>query len=157
MRPNVARSAVRIIPLVIFILLACNRSVATVAVHFQKSDNSASPIVQAELARSAGERRLGLMYRKELGQQQGMLFIFPSEREQSFWMKNTYLELDIIYIDEDFKIVSIVHKAVPLSETGLKSDGPAKYVLEVVGGMAKQWGLAKGNTLVVAGGQAALQ
>ena len=130
-------------------LTACSSNVELVALHFRKTDGSTTPIVNAEIARSPGEIKLGLMYRKEMPASRGMLFIFNRDKPRSFWMKNTYLELDMIFVSSEFKVVSIIRRAVPLSETSRKSDGPAKYVLEVIGGSTDQWGLAKGDQMVV--------
>lgn len=110
-----------------------------------------SPVIQAELAVSASEKQLGLMYRKHLGETEGMLFIFPDESLRSFWMKNTYVELDIIFLDASLRVVSISERATPLTETKRSSTAPAKYVLEVRGGMSKTWGVGPGSVLKVDG------
>lgn len=133
------------------LLMACSDSRATVEVQFVNPDGSESPTVVAELATTDSERRLGLMYRKNLSTEHGMLFLFPSELERSFWMKNTYLELDIVFLDSSFSVVSITKKAVPLSESPRKSEKPAKYVLEVLGGQTDAWGVGVGSTLRVSG------
>lgn len=79
----------------------------------------------------------GLMYREKLGLNEGMLFVGERERPQSFWMKNTLISLDIIFISKARRIVSIGQNAKPLSEDLIPSDGPAQYVLEILGGQAK--------------------
>lgn len=88
-----------------------------------------------ELAKTAEEIQYGMMFRKNFNPYPyGMLFFMPREEPQSFWMRNTYVPLDILYINEAHEIVSIVHQALPLNDQSLPSDGPARYVLEVPGG-----------------------
>ncbi len=81
------------------------------------------------------------MYRNELPASGGMLFIFPHEGMLSFWMKNTPLPLDIIYINTDFTIVHIAENTAPYSTANIPSQHPAKYVLEVNGGFCRQHGI----------------
>ncbi len=99
---------------------------------------------RTELADTPYKRQTGLMYRKQMADNQAMLFIFPDEQVRYFYMKNTLIPLDIIYIDGNKEIVSIVHHAVPLDETSLPSGSPAKYVLEIKGGIARRAGIKKG-------------
>jgi len=87
-----------------------------------------------EIAESDYETQTGLMYRKGMEQNQGMLFIFPDVALHSFYMKNTQFPLDIIYLDEHLKIASFQENAKPFDETGLSSIVPVKYVLEVNAG-----------------------
>ncbi len=81
------------------------------------------------------------MYRNELPAFSGMLFIFPQEGPRSFWMKNTPLPLDIIYINADFTIVHIAENTTPYSTAPIPSKHPAKYVLEVNGGFCQHHGI----------------
>lgn len=92
-----------------------------------------------EIADDEYERQTGLMYRRSMTDKQGMLFIFPLEDYRSFYMKNTYIPLDIIYIDKDLEIVSFQYDAQPLDEKGLPSNIPAQYVLEIKAGLAKKF------------------
>ncbi len=87
--------------------------------------------VQVEVARTPGERNLGLMYRTSLGKNKGMLFIFDDERRQTFTMKNTPIPLDMIFIGRDMRIVGIVEHAVPFSQKQYSIEKPSQYVLEV--------------------------
>ncbi|MGS2727858.1 DUF192 domain-containing protein [Psychroserpens sp. BH13MA-6] len=98
-----------------------------------------------EIADNAYETQTGLMYRKHMANNHGMLFIFPDSDNRSFYMKNTEIPLDIIYISEKKTIVSIQKNAQPFDETSLPSEGPAKYVLEVNAGLSDQWKLTKGD------------
>ena len=98
-----------------------------------------------EIADNDTKRAQGLMYRDSLASDQGMLFIFPKEEMQSFWMKNTRISLDIIYINSEGKIVSIIENAKPYDETSRPSLEPAQFVLELPGGTSETLGLGKGN------------
>lgn len=108
-----------------------------------------------ELADSNQEREFGLMCRKGLAADRGMLFQFPRPDYQAFWMRNTLIPLDIIYIGADGRVVSIVRNARPLDETPLPSGAPAQFVLELAAGRAAQIGLLPGDKVqhrVIAGG-----
>jgi uncharacterized membrane protein (UPF0127 family) len=78
---------------------------------------------------------------------QGMLFIFPYETEQSFWMKNTVLSLDIIFVNANFEIVKIHHNTTPFSEQSYSSEKPAQYVVEVNAGYSNKLGLTEGDKI----------
>lgn len=103
--------------------------------------------IDVELANTPEERNLGLMYRKGMDENQGMLFIFPDEDMRSFYMRNTEFSLDIIYLDKDRKVVSIAKRAKPYDETSLPSEAPAMYVLEINGGLSDKWGIDKGDVI----------
>ena len=98
-----------------------------------------------EIAEDDYETQTGLMYRKSMQDDRGMLFIFPDERPRAFYMKNTEFALDIIFLNADKKVVSIQANAKPLDPTSLPSEGPAKYVLEVNAGLTENWGLKAGD------------
>ncbi len=106
-------------------------------------------VVDVEFARNDMERSLGLMYRPSMDEHQGMWFIFEDEAPRSFYMKNTMISLDIIYLDKDKKVVSIAKNAKPYDETSLPSEAPAMYVLEINGGLADKWGVDKGDRVEV--------
>jgi uncharacterized membrane protein (UPF0127 family) len=93
------------------------------------------------------ERQTGLMYRSSMRNNQGMFFVFDDEQERSFYMKNTKIPLDLIYIDSDLKIVSFQKNAQPFNESSLPSNAPAKYVLEVNAGLSDIWQLSVGDSL----------
>lgn len=109
--------------------------------------NGAQVMFDVELALTNKQRQQGLMYRKELAPDKGMLFIFPTERMQSFWMRNTYIPLDIIFLRADGSIVNIVKNAEPETDTPRSSTAPAKAVLEIAGGRAAELQLAPGDTV----------
>ena len=97
-----------------------------------------------EIADSPYERQTGLMYRDSLEEQHGMLFIFENSELRGFYMKNTLIPLDLIFIDEDYEIVHIYSKATPYETTTISSQLPAKYVFEINGGLSEQIGIQKG-------------
>ncbi|WP_143306120.1 DUF192 domain-containing protein [Chitinophaga vietnamensis] len=103
--------------------------------------------IDVQLAQTDQQREDGLMYRKSMTDDQGMLFIFNDMEERSFWMKNTYISLDIIYIDDKMEIVSIQKYATPLSEQSLPSFKKAQYVLEVNGGFCDKYHIGYGDKI----------
>jgi len=98
-----------------------------------------------ELAATEAQRQEGLMYRKSLPEGQGMLFDFQRDQEVGFWMKNTYIPLDMIFIRGDGRILRIAENTEPLSEKIVPSNGPVRAVLEVIGGTARKLGIAPGD------------
>ena len=101
--------------------------------------------VRVEVVNTPAQRALGLQYRRELGDDQGMLFLFPTEGAQAFWMKDTPLSLDMIFIGSDLKIVGIIHQAVPFSTAMLSVSAPSQFVLEINGGLSKRLGIRAGD------------
>lgn len=98
-----------------------------------------------EIADDDAERQRGLMFREPLADDRGMLFQFPDVAERGFWMRNTPSPLDIIYIDPNGRIVSIVRNAAPNSDAVLPSNGPASGVLELRAGRAAEIGAQPGD------------
>ena len=98
-----------------------------------------------ELATDDAERSRGLMFRKELPEGRGMLFDFVDERPVSFWMHNTYIPLDMIFIRADGSILHITENTEPLSDRLIPSGGPVRAVLEVIGGTARKLGITPGD------------
>ncbi len=133
------------------ILLGCSSDKRFVTVQIFDKSATRSINIAAEVVCNESTRSLGLMYRKHLGETEGMLFVFPGAEERSFWMKNTYLPLDIVFIDKDFRVDSIIENATPHSLEPRRSKGPAKYVLEVAAGSSKVWGLEPGSVIKVLG------
>ncbi|MFT4571401.1 MAG: uncharacterized membrane protein (UPF0127 family) [Hyphomicrobiaceae bacterium] len=107
--------------------------------------------VNVELAVSPAIQARGLMFRSDLGENEGMLFIFPKDASRSFWMKNTPLSLDIMYIGADQIIGHIAERTTPYSETSIPSHGPARYVLEVNAGFSARHGIRAGDRIELAG------
>jgi hypothetical protein len=100
-----------------------------------------------EIADTAGKRQMGLQYRQNLADDRGMIFVFPAESLQSFWMKNTPISLDMIFINRDRKIVGIVEKTVPFSLDSRSVTAPSQYVLEINGGLARRYGIQTGDSV----------
>jgi len=111
------------------------------------SINTVIKEIQIEIADNDFERQTGLMYRKKMDTDKGMLFVFEKSEIKSFYMKNTYIPLDIIYIDSNKTIINIVKNAEPLNETSLYSDAPATYVLEVNAGLSEKLSIKKGDKI----------
>ena len=109
---------------------------------------------RVEVADTASKRRWGLMYRKDLGTDEGMLFVFPDERDQSFWMKDTPLSLDIIFMDRRRRVVGIIRDTVPFSTRSVSVGVPSRYVLEVRAGLARGHGIVVGDVARFEGVQA---
>jgi uncharacterized membrane protein (UPF0127 family) len=106
--------------------------------------------VHVEIATDEETRAQGLMYRDQLRPGTGMLFFFPEEGEYAFWMKNTLIALDMIFIDANRKIVRIHHDVPPCKVDDCPSypaNAKSQYVLEVAGGVARQHGLREGDVL----------
>ncbi len=101
---------------------------------FMKNEKEPLKKIEIEIAENDAERTQGLMYRKSMDDSKGMLFIFQREEPQSFWMKNTIIPLDIIYVNSKREIVKIYKNTTPFSENSLPSGKPATYVVEVAGG-----------------------
>ena len=100
---------------------------------------------QVEMAITPEEKEHGLMFRRELPDGQGMLFDFQFDQNVAFWMKNTYIPLDMLFIRADGRILRIAENTEPLSERNIPSGGPVRAVLEVIGGTAKKLGIAAGD------------
>ena len=88
---------------------------------------------------------MGLQYRRSLADDRGMIFLFPSESLQTFWMKNTPISLDMIFINRDRKVVGIVERTVPFSLDSRSVTEPSQYVLEINGGLARRYGIQTGD------------
>jgi uncharacterized protein len=102
-------------------------------------------VFAVEMATTPEEQAKGLMFRRSLPEGQGMLFDFHQEQPASFWMKNTYIPLDMIFIRADGRILRIAENTVPLSEALVTSGGPVRAVLEVNAGTARKLGIAAGD------------
>jgi uncharacterized membrane protein (UPF0127 family) len=101
--------------------------------------------VTVEIADTPEARSHGLMYRNDLAADAGMLFIFPVASEQRFWMKNTPLPLDMVFIGSDHRIAGIVADTHPFSTAPLGVSAPSQYVLEVHAGFCAKHGIAAGD------------
>jgi uncharacterized membrane protein (UPF0127 family) len=100
---------------------------------------------RVEVARSPQAQAQGLMFRTAMAPDEGMLFPYDAPRVLSFWMKNTVLSLDLVFIDEQRRIINVAENAVPYSEQSILSDAPGIAVLELNGGRARELGIVAGN------------
>ena len=122
-----------------------------VHLHFKSPDGRTTPRFGLEIARNASERTKGLMFRKELPESGGMFFAFPKQEEHSFWMKNTYISLDLIFINSELKVVGVLADVPVLNEEQRKVSAPSLYVVELAAGSAKKHGIVPGSLVVVEG------
>ena len=107
------------------------------------ADGSEHPVT-VEVVREERELQRGLMFRRHLDPDAGMLFLMGEERQQSFWMKNTMIPLDMIFIHADFTVAGVVENAEPQTLTSRYVDDTSTYVLEVNGGWARKHGIGRG-------------
>ncbi len=112
---------------------------------FKKDTDSLVSAFNIEIAEGEYETQTGLMYRKSLPQDAGMLFMFDNSQLRAFYMKNTEIPLDIIYINEDKIIEKIYTMATPFDATSLPSNVPIKYVLELNGAVSSSLGVLAGD------------
>lgn len=103
---------------------------------------------EVEVARTPAERSRGLMYRRELADDRGMLFDFGVTAPTSMWMRNTYIPLDMLFIGADGRISKVAAETEPLSEEPVESDGPVRAVLELRGGIADELGIRPGDRVI---------
>ncbi len=103
--------------------------------------------VDIEIAREESKRELGLMYREKMAENQAMLFVFDGEGPRSFWMKNTILSLDMIFVNGKNEVVTIHKYTTPYSEDSYTSTRPAQYVVEANGGFTDKYGIAVGDRI----------
>ena len=103
--------------------------------------------VRVEFADDDPERQRGLMFRELLAADAGMLFLFESPQHLTFWMRNTYLPLDMIYIESSLTVLGVVENAEPRTETTRSVPGVSQYVLEVTAGFSREHGLTPGTVV----------
>jgi len=114
---------------------------------FKKEKKQKVMEIDVEVAKTHNKRMQGLMYRTEMDEDNGMLFIFEKPDMQSFWMKNTILPLDIIFIDSVGVIDTIYRKTTPYSERSLPSRRRVQFVVEVNGGWSDKNGVKEGDVI----------
>lgn len=133
-----------------------NSAIETPEIQFRKDgelrfyDSLAKPkkTIAIEIAKSDYEQETGLMYRKKMKADRGMLFVYDNQRPRpNFYMKNTYIPLDLVYINATHKIVDFNKNAKPLNKNSLPSKAPAQYVLEINGGKVQAWQLNVGDSV----------
>jgi uncharacterized membrane protein (UPF0127 family) len=149
--------------LFLFFLFACNKVQETKNTDIQRTpvalkqgivkfidrENSVISEVIVEIAEDEYSRAKGLMDRRHLPENQGMLFVFEKEKYQYFWMKNTPISLDIIYVNQKEEIVSISKYTQPYSTRSYPSTGPAIYVVETNAGYCDRYGIEAGDIIEI--------
>jgi len=123
---------------------ACPLGAPPAGPHVVVESGGRSHVVLVEVAADDASRQRGLMFRKELPDDRGMVFVFDEEGDHPFWMKNTLISLDLIFIDGHGRITGIVERAQPLTLEP-RLGGPGRYVLEVAGGWAARHGVKAGD------------
>jgi uncharacterized membrane protein (UPF0127 family) len=114
---------------------------------FLSPDGSVCALIGIEVADDEAERAKGLMWRTILADTEGMLFIFDEADFRVFWMRNTFISLDIIFVSADRRVVNIAKQTEPLSDRLYRSEKPAQYVVEVVAGFCDQKGIRQGTEI----------
>jgi uncharacterized protein len=149
-------ATIALIVVLVFVLNNCQDETSDVHYYkFKKEgeltfvDSVENPIIKIdiEIADNDYERQLGLMNRQSMEEMQGMLFIFPQQQYQSFWMRNTLFSLDMLFINSNKEIVTIHKNTTPLSEQSYPSSAPAIYVLEVNAGFCDRHNIKLGDKI----------
>jgi len=133
---------------VLLALLGCARGPC---ISIVGPDGNTRATVAVEVASTGSQREVGLMYRKHLDDNAGMIFVFPDEAPRNFWMHNTAIPLDMIFADANGVVIGIVANAQPYSDKLLGVEGKAEYVLEVNGGFCAKNGIKAGDKLEFSG------
>lgn len=139
------KSYISVFILLCFVLITVLNAKETTNIIIQ--NNIKDVYFNVEIARKKIDREKGLMFRKNLSLDKGMLFIFPNESKVSMWMKNTLISLDIIFISKNYKIVDIINNAKAMSKEILTSKVKSKYVLEINAGLVKKLNIKIGNNI----------
>lgn len=131
----------------LFLLSGCTADQKpSVVIHPKNGSDTVQ--VTVELAQTAGQRSMGLMYRKKLGASRGMLFLFEREQTHRFTMRNTAIPLDMIFIDSSLTVTGIIENTKPYANGPFSIARPSLYVLEVNAGFCGRHGVAAGDTVV---------
>lgn len=110
---------------------------------FKRADGTEVKTIRIEIADDDSTRARGMMQRTSMPDDAGMLFIFPDESTRSFWMANTPLSLDMMFVNSDREIIDIAKYTKPVSPENVTSRAPAKYVVEVKAGFVDTWGISE--------------
>lgn len=146
--------------ILIFYLVSCNNYdnssrqeletgvVKTARITFYDPEGKKNIEIVAELAETEYMQSKGLMFREDMPENSGMMFIYNDERIRTFWMKNTPLPLDIIFLNKDLKIIKIHARTTPYSQQLYSSGNPAQFVLEVNGGFCERYGIYEDHSVI---------
>ena len=121
--------------------------VCVLPIHLTVESSGVVHAFEVELATTLDQQRTGLMYRENMADDHGMLFYYPVPQHVSFWMKNTYISLDLVFIRQDGTIAHIAHDATPLSLAQIRSGHEVTGVLELNGGLAAKLGIVEGDVV----------
>jgi uncharacterized membrane protein (UPF0127 family) len=145
-RKGVAMRPLRITALLLFGLLVAAGPARSAGVQtLEIAGKTGVHVFSVEVVDNDADRAKGLMFRKELPEGKGMLFDFHTDQNVSFWMENTYMPLDMLFIRGDGHILSIAENTEPLSTRIIPSGGPVRLVLEVIAGTARKLGIEPGD------------
>lgn len=111
-----------------------------------KNNDSIIKKLDVEVANTDSERQIGLMNRSSMLENRGMIFVFDEDNTSGFWMKDTRIPLDIIFVGQDSTVINVQKNAKPYDEHNYPATAPYRYVLEVNGGSADKWGVKDGET-----------
>jgi uncharacterized protein len=136
------RSRYFVLVVVLVALLGCARGPCVTIV---APDGTTRATVAIEVANTNEQRERGLMFRKHLDDDAGMIFVFPDSQPRNFWMHNTDIPLDMIFVDSSFRVTGIVANAAPQTDTLRGVEGNSEYVLEVNGGFCARNGIKPGD------------
>lgn len=112
---------------------------------FYGEEGTSLKTIAVQIADTDAERKQGLMHRRSLGYDRGMLFLFDKADDSGMWMKNTPLPLDIVFIAPDSQVINIARRTTPFSETTIAPDAPNKFAVEVRAGFADRFGLTENS------------
>ena len=127
--------------------------IARAMIYKNLDDPQPSAVFAVEVAATHETMRQGLMHRQKLAGDAGMLFVYPQDRRARFWMRNTLIPLDMIFIRKNGEIESIVERYDTQSDTASLSRGPVRYVLEINAGLSRQLGITSGHFVRIRGGE----
>ena len=119
----------------------------TMTVEFLAADGTVRATYHLEKARTEAEQAKGLMFRRHIASDGGMIFIYDRDQPQSFWMKNTFISLDMIFVNNDKKIVGILPEVPILNDEPRKVDAPSRYVIELAAQSVSRHGIVVGDSV----------
>jgi uncharacterized membrane protein (UPF0127 family) len=147
------RPAIATVALIVCLLFGCRpaTSLPTVTLSIASTKGDVSEPFIMEVASTPETRTKGLMFRDSLGSREGMLFLFPQQQRLSFWMKNTLIPLDMVFVANDWTVVGVLENVPPLNEAPRYVDANSQYVLEFKAGTVQRVGIVKGAAIRVNG------
>ncbi len=135
----------------LFFVVACSKDIRSEVITGKFIDDSGAVLLDLnlEVVATPAARAKGLMFRNSLRENQGMLFVFPKETPHSFWMKNTQIPLDMVFISKEMKVVEVIENATPFSEEPRGGSAPSLYVIEIQGGLARARGIGMNSSVIL--------